>query len=228
MNSDRDKLIIWSQIGVLAYLISDFIHEVIGHGGTCWLLGNKITLLTSVYFKSQPGNFLVDLGGPMANLLCCLAILAALRVAKGKVLILLLIHLLLYNSFWFIGTILQSAISKTGDWTFAIRKLNLGQIEKYVLLVAGILLYVLVSRLLRTYLNPLIRITALTRQDFLFPFLFAFLSAFLAGLFSHRVGYRQLQKVCLKWLHPFPYSSYHSIIHVRIPIIRSITSMALS
>ena len=183
MNRDRYQLIIWAQIGVLAYLSSDVIHEVIGHGATCWWLGNQITLLTSVYFKSQPGNVLVDLGGPIANLLCCMAILAALRVVKERILILFLVHLLLYNSFWFTGTILQSAISKTGDWTFAIRKLNLGQIEKYVLLVAGILLYVVVSRLLRTYLHPLVRDRALTRQDFLFPFLFAFVSAFMAGLF---------------------------------------------
>lgn len=68
--SDRNtKLVYLATIGIFSYVVADMIHEVVGHGGTCLILGNKIELLTSVYFKSRPGSILVDLGGPTASLI---------------------------------------------------------------------------------------------------------------------------------------------------------------
>jgi hypothetical protein len=179
----KSKLIIYATVGILAYVITDFIHEVIGHGGSCLLLGNKITLLTSVYFKSTPGNIFVDIGGPITNLI--FTVLAFLILSKAKKLfaVLLLIHISIYNLFWFVGTILHSSVSKNGDWTFATQELNIGKYQNYILAITGILLYVFSSQFLSRRLRKVVREHNLTKQDFVLPFLFASISAFVAGLF---------------------------------------------
>lgn len=179
----KGKLIIYATVGTLAYIIADFIHEVTGHGGTCLLLGNKITLLTSVYFKSTPGNIFVDIGGPIANLI--FTVLTSLILSKARKLfaILLLIHILIYNLFWFVGTILHSSVSKNGDWTFATQELNIGKYQNYILAITGILLYVFAYQFISRRLRKIVKENNLTKQDFILPFLFASISAFVAGLF---------------------------------------------
>jgi hypothetical protein len=179
----KSKFITYATVGVLAYITADIVHEVIGHGGTCLLLGNKITLLTSVYFKSTPGNILVDIGGPLANLVCGLLALAILKRTKKLFSVLLLIHISLYNLFWLAGTVLHSGVSKSGDWTFAIKKLNIGQFQNYILAVTGVLLYVLVTQISGRQLISIVKKNKLTKQDFILPFLFASFFAFIAGLF---------------------------------------------
>lgn len=179
----KRKLITYTAVGLLAYMITDIVHEVIGHGGTSLLLGNKIVLLTSVYFKSNPGNIFVDIGGPVANLVCGLLALMLLKRTQKIFSILLLIHISVYNLFWFAGTVLHSAISKIGDWTFAIKEVNIVQFEKYILGIAGVILYVLIIKILTSQLAEIVEKKRLTKQDFIIPFLFASLSAFFAGLF---------------------------------------------
>jgi hypothetical protein len=179
----KGKLIIYASVGILAYIITDFIHEVIGHGGTCLLLGNKITLLTSVYFKSTPGNIFVDIGGPIANLIFTILTFLILNKAKKLFAILLLIHISIYNLFWFVGTILHSSVSKNGDWTFATKELNMGRYQIYILAITGILLYVFTSQFLSRRLRKVVKENNLTKQDFILPFLFASISAFVAGFF---------------------------------------------
>jgi len=178
----KSKLIFYATVGILAYVIADFIHEVTGHGGTCLLLGNKITLLTSVYFKSTPGNVFVDVGGPVANLIFAFLTLLILNKAKKLFAVLLLIHLSIYNLFWFVGTILHSSVSKNGDWTFAAQELSIGKYQNYVLATTGILLYVFSTQFLSHRLRNVVKENGLTKQDFILPFLFASISAFTAGL----------------------------------------------
>ncbi len=67
MTEQKSKLFTLAMTGILSYMITDVIHEVIGHGGVCFIIGSKINLLTSAYFKSSPGNIFVDIGGPIAN-----------------------------------------------------------------------------------------------------------------------------------------------------------------
>ncbi|MFZ1700484.1 MAG: hypothetical protein WBO10_15685 [Pyrinomonadaceae bacterium] len=183
MSTDKEKLITWATIGVLAYIISDIVHEAIGHGGTAILFGNQITLLSSVYFRSEPRNIIDSIGGPIANLCFSIVAFFVLKKAKNIWAILFLIHVLTYNLFWFAGTIISSAVFKTGDWTFAIRSLNAGQSDRYILFIAGATIYYLAFRFLNARLRQIVGENALTRQDFVFPFLFASISAFVAGLF---------------------------------------------
>lgn len=165
-------------------MIADILHEAVGHGVTGLLIGNKIDLLTSVYFKSSPGNIIVDIGGPIANLIFgCLTFYMLRKTSFAK---LFLFQVTAYNLFWFSGTILHSAISETGDWTFALKEITTDPLGKFSLAILGILSYILIIRYLNAYLNVPLKEKqgeSLAKQDVFISFLFASTAGLLAGLF---------------------------------------------
>ncbi|MEO5943590.1 MAG: hypothetical protein ABIP30_07720 [Ferruginibacter sp.] len=176
-----------SSIGVFAYMLADTFHEVLGHGGTCLLLGDKINLLTSVYFKSSSGSFITDIGGPISNLLfgLLLYLFVLMRKDLSALLAFLLFTLMSYNLFWFSGTILQSSFSKTGDWTYLIQQFNIGTFAKPLLIITGIVAYVFSIKLVTVILNK-IRIhfpEFPLRQSILCSWFAAASAAVIAGLF---------------------------------------------
>jgi hypothetical protein len=65
MNTGAKNILNYSLIGIAAYIFADVIHEVVGHSGSCILLGYKIKLHSSVYFKSNPAGILVSICGPL-------------------------------------------------------------------------------------------------------------------------------------------------------------------
>jgi hypothetical protein len=101
-------------IGIAAYVCTDVIHEVIGHAATNLITGKEIKLLTSVYFRSEPGTVITDLSGPALNLAFSLLIYFILKTKLNKPLLpsLFLLFLMTFNFFWFSGTILESGYSK--------------------------------------------------------------------------------------------------------------------
>ncbi|SFE63432.1 hypothetical protein SAMN05518672_108183 [Chitinophaga sp. CF118] len=181
------SIIILSFVGVAAYVLADIFHEVAGHGGTCLIIGNKIDLITSVYFKSSPGSFLTDIGGPVANLLFGLLIHTFLARRKSLSLLptLFLLHILAYNLFWFSGTILQSGFSNAGDWTYAIKELKIGIFGKPVLVMAGVIAYFLSIKIVRLHINKagIIFSEFSLRQSIVCSYLAAVIAAIITGLF---------------------------------------------
>jgi hypothetical protein len=174
-------------VGVASYILADIFHEVVGHGGTCFIIGNKIDLITSVYFKSSPGSFLTDIGGPMANLLAGLIIHTFLKKQKSLSLLstLFLLNIMAYNLFWFSGTILQSGFSNAGDWTYAIKELNIGSLGKPVLVIAGVTAYLLSIKIIRLHVNRagLIFPGFPLKQSVFYSYFAAAIAAIIAALF---------------------------------------------
>lgn len=172
---------------MIAFMLTDTIHEVIGHGGTCLLIGQHINLLTSVFFRSSPGSFITDLGGPFANLLVGLVIYNILQHRLNRSLLssYFLLTWMAYNLFWFSGTILQSAFSGHGDWTYTLTKLRVGTMKIPILLIAGILAYILSIKLVRNQLTRLnLDFPEISlRKSIRYTWLFAALAAIVAGLF---------------------------------------------
>src|SRR5439155_645388 len=76
-------------VSALAFIVSNLLHEGLGHGGACLLVGGKPLSLTAVYFDNDPVGLsdirsrLIAAGGPIVNLLTGLAGLLALRRMKG-------------------------------------------------------------------------------------------------------------------------------------------------
>ena len=187
MNKKLTSLITFTLIGVAAYMLTDIIHEVIGHGGVCLLIGQKITLLTSVYFRSEPGSVITDLGGPISNLLAGLVLFYILKHRKDLPILtrLLLFLTMSYCFYWFSGTILQSSFSKTGDWTYAVKQLNIGPYGKPLLIILGIIAYHFSIKLSRIHLKKIdLFFTGFPLRQFIFYSYFsAALAATIAGLF---------------------------------------------
>ncbi len=185
MNLKSKWIITISFIGVAAYMCADILHEVVGHGGTSLILGNKITLLTSVYFRSNPGNFITDIGGPISNLFFALLIFVVVKQKKNLSLLsmFLLLITMSYNLFWFSGTILDSGFNRMGDWSFAIKKLNIGTFGIPVLVIAGVVAYSFSIKLIKVQLIQfkLHYPEFLLKQSIYYSYFAATITAIIAG-----------------------------------------------
>ncbi|WP_339918478.1 hypothetical protein [Yeosuana marina] len=187
MNEKINSIIISASIGIVAYMFTDIIHEVIGHSSAALIAGYDITLLTSVYFRSNPVNFIIGLCGPLANLFLGILLFIILKnkTFKSSLTKLFLTTLLAYNLFWFSGTILESSYNKTGDWTYAAAQLNIGTLTKPLLIIAGIIAYLFSIKLVANRFSDLkFRFSKITlRQSAYYAYFFGILSAIVAGLF---------------------------------------------
>src|SRR6516165_10538739 len=56
-------------IGILAYMLGNVLHEGLGHGGACVLVGAKPLVISSVHFECSSDSRLVFAGGTAMNLL---------------------------------------------------------------------------------------------------------------------------------------------------------------
>lgn len=56
-------------IALLAFGLEPVVHEVLGHCVMAWLLGIKVTFISSTVMEAERGNLLVPASGPIANLL---------------------------------------------------------------------------------------------------------------------------------------------------------------
>jgi hypothetical protein len=187
MNKKTNSIIVSASIGITAYMFTDIIHEVIGHSIAALFVGSKIILLTSAFFKSNPGSIITDLGGPFSNLLFGLFFFAFLKFKSTRSFLssLLLTTTMAYNFFWFSGTILQSSYSKTGDWVYAVAQLEIGTFAKPLLIIIGIIAYLLSFKLVvNRFSNLKFRFSEITlRQSTYYAYFFGILGAMVAGLF---------------------------------------------
>ncbi len=181
------EIIPYSLIGVAAYMAADVMHEVFGHAGTCLIIGQKIRLLTSVYFRSQPGSVITDLGGPISNLFLGLLIFYFLKRKKNFSILsrLLLFLTMLYSFYWFSGTIIESSFSGSGDWTYLIKQLDLGGLGKIILMITGITAYYFSIRLnYRQFHEIRLIFPEFPLKQFIYSsYIAAALAAIIAGLF---------------------------------------------
>src|SRR5208337_4685513 len=56
-------------IAIVAAVVTDFIHEGLGHGGMCLATGGRPLAISTVHFECSADSRLVAAGGTLANLL---------------------------------------------------------------------------------------------------------------------------------------------------------------
>ncbi len=163
------------------------MHELIGHSSAALLAGYDITLLTSVYFKSNPINFIIGICGPISNLFFGILLFTILKYAtiKSALTRLLLTTIMAYNLFWFSGTMVQSGFSEIGDWTYAVTQLNIGTLDKPLLLLAGIVSYLFSIKIVANRISILnFNFSEITlKQSIYYAYFFSVSAAIGAGLF---------------------------------------------
>ena len=176
-----------SALGICAYIIADVIHEAIGHGGTCILSGGSISLLSSAFFHSNNGNTLVDIGGPIANILAGILSLLLLNSYKNFSVQTryFLILLMAFNLFWGTGGLIYSGITNKDDWSYLITGLQPSWFWRTLLVVIGLILYYTTIRIASAKLMLITGDDSGRRKQLiLVPYLAAGVSACFAALFD--------------------------------------------
>jgi hypothetical protein len=148
-------------IGLMAYAVADISHEAIGHGGACLIGGGKITLLTSIYFRSKVHSFITDVFGPLGNLAAGLMVWAFLqRKHKFKLYTqLLLMDIMTFNLCWFSWMCFYAGLTGKGDLSLDISGATAFLCWRIFLIIIGIIFYLFFFKLI-------IRITQKYFDDF--------------------------------------------------------------
>ena len=136
-------------IAVIAYAVANLLHEGVGHGGACLLVGGAPRLLTSVSFACDTGALppiaskLVSASGTIMNLIA--GGIAALLYARGvghstaaRFFLWLFATVNLMQGF---GYFLFSAVGRIGDWAAVMSEVRPEWAWRIVLAVGGFALY---------------------------------------------------------------------------------------
>jgi hypothetical protein len=150
-------------VGLLVGALVDLIHEGLGHGGACLLMGGKPMLLTSMNFVGDQSSLprstsrIVAAGGTIANLLAAALALAKLRRPPASA----HFHYFLWlfaaiNLYIGTGYFLFSGVSNIGDWANVIAGLPGHWIWRGLLTLVGGASYFLCVRAMLSKALPLV------------------------------------------------------------------------
>jgi hypothetical protein len=118
----KDDLWALAAFGVLAYMISNVLHEGLGHGGAAWLSGARQITVTSTYMEAGMDTRWILAAGTLVNLAFGLLGLAVLRwMRRDKMSLRMPLRLFVWSLTAFnlllgTGYFLFSGIGGIGDW----------------------------------------------------------------------------------------------------------------
>jgi hypothetical protein len=178
-------------IGIVATVITDFIHEGIGHGGTCIATGAQPLALSTVHFECSAETRLVAAGGTLANLIFGALFCITARALKGSPSWRYFFWLLMtFNLLDAGGYFLFSGIGNFGDWAVVSAGLQPARAWRVGLIAVGAVTYFLVFvplclRELRPFLGEAAEIRVrCARQLTLVPYLTGGILSCIAGAFN--------------------------------------------
>lgn len=130
-------------ISVLAAMLSNLVHEGLGHGATALLTGARSGILTTVAWSSAYDSRLVEAAGTLANLAAALIFWIALRSARHSSVRwrYFLLSSLAFNLFAGTGYFFFSGVSNFGDWAEVIAGLPGHWVWRTLLVIVGIASY---------------------------------------------------------------------------------------
>jgi hypothetical protein len=136
-------------IACLGFISACVAHEVLGHGGMCLARGDRVTLLTSVYFHCSQDTPITTAAGNLMNLAVAAICFALLRFRPSSGWRLLLVFAAAFNAFWACGYIILSAFTDNGDWAFVLHDLALTPpwLWRGLMALLGVALYYIAIRL---------------------------------------------------------------------------------
>lgn len=136
----KDDVLTIVAISLVAEMLSDVVHEGLGHAAVALLTGAKSGVLSTVAWSSEGDSRLVAAGGTLANLAAALVFWIVLRrVTRGSVrLRFFLLTSLAFNLFAGTGYFFFSGVTNFGDWAAVIAGLPAHWLWRSVLVVAGI------------------------------------------------------------------------------------------
>jgi hypothetical protein len=117
-----DDIITIVAICALAAILTNVLHEGVGHGLTALLTGAQSGVLTTVAWSSTFDSRLVEAGGTLVNLAAAVAFWLVLRTAKRASLSIryFLLMAFAFNLFTGTGYFFFSGVTNFGDWAIVI------------------------------------------------------------------------------------------------------------
>ena len=134
-----DDILAICAISVVAGILTNILHEGVGHGLVALLTGAKSGVLTTVAWSSAFDSRLVEAGGTLVNLAAALVFWLALRSAKHASLPTryFLLIACAFNLFTGTGYFFFSGVTNFGDWAAVISGLHLHWLWRALLVVVG-------------------------------------------------------------------------------------------
>jgi hypothetical protein len=139
----HDDVLTVCALSLLAEVLTNVLHEGLGHAATALLTGTKSGVLTTVAWSSGFDSRLVAAGGTLANLVAAMVFWIALRSATGASVRLrfFLFTSLAFNLFAGTGYFFFSGVTNFGDWADVIAGLRAHSFWRALLVVAGMASY---------------------------------------------------------------------------------------
>jgi hypothetical protein len=139
LSPGADDVLTICAISVLAGILTNVVHEGVGHGLVALLTGAKSGVLTTVAWSSAFDSRLVEAGGTLANLAAALVFWLALRSAKVASMPMryFLLITCAFNLFTGTGYFFFSGITNFGDWAAVISGMHPHWLWRALLVVAG-------------------------------------------------------------------------------------------
>jgi hypothetical protein len=126
-------------ISIVAGILTNILHEGVGHGLVVLLTGAESGVLTTVAWSSAFDSRLVAAGGTLVNLAAALMFWLALRSAKLASMLMryFLLITCAFNLFTGTGYFLFSGVTNFGDWAAVISGLHPHWLWRVLLVIVG-------------------------------------------------------------------------------------------
>lgn len=187
----RPDLLTIAALATVTAVITDLIHEGVGHGGMCAANGGQPLVLSTVHFECSVDTRLVAAGGTLANLIFGITSWGAARAVRQSAPWRYFLWLLMtFNLFDAGGYFLFSGIGNVGDWSVAVAGWQPAWAWRVGLAALGIVTYFflfvpLSLRELRPFLGKDTKIRVRrARQLTLVPYLTSGILSCAAGAFN--------------------------------------------
>jgi hypothetical protein len=131
-------------IAVVVTICGDVIHEGLGHGGACLLVGGHPLAISTVHFECAGEDRLVEAGGTIANFIAAFVFWAAShavrRATRWRYFFWLAMTINLYVAG---GYFLFSGVANIGDWAAVVEGLSPIWAWRVGLTILGVMTYLL-------------------------------------------------------------------------------------
>lgn len=143
-------------ISVMAFAIANLLHEGVGHGGACVLMGGHPRVISSVHFECDQDSRFIAAGGTLVNFMAGFLCWIALRTVNltRQHLRYFLWLLMTVNLLQAGGYFLFSGLGNIGDWAYVIHDLVPAWLWRTGLTVVGVVSYLLLVWLALLELRP--------------------------------------------------------------------------
>src|SRR5271165_3092858 len=143
-------------IAIVAYIFATMLHEAVGHGGACLLVGGKPLVISTVHMECSVESRLVMAAGTLMNVAAGALCFALGRITAHPRLRYFLWLSMTLNLFIAAGYFAFSGIGGFGDWALFIQGLGPQWVWRIGMAIFGAAAYMLVARFSLLELRPLI------------------------------------------------------------------------